>query len=622
MTSALSPVTTSSEFSFVDDVVTRSRSSTIQSIHSIDDDALEGDTFSVSVQTGTSDGYDSEGDDFVFMTRNPIPRSPSVVRTPSVRSEIAQDDDDRVMARPRVRRQGSWTDDESSLVVISDVQDTDNGSDDEDETSEDEVVISNSSVSARGSQVALVPVPTSYPTTGLNEGSSPASDLPSNGAYSITVPATEIVAPTPTPTTPTSSPVPHINAPTPTPGIAGPIPPSTSNEEKNRRLSGISFTCGDTAQIFIDAAKRLGKSAHQLTSEEMQAAKNQRRIDFLATCGSTSKAVRTAISAQVARFQKEDKEVMKKVAADLGKPVGSLTRSERQEARKQEVWRIVKSISNPNSATIPEPVKVAPVEPSHLNALAQSKAEKDRMALQEVTLSPSQEAEVLRQAARRLGVPLDQLTKNQRRKARRREREKIIPQSTSSRPSSTPSKASTKTSVNKPLVPTNTVQQAPAIARFDRLPPGAPVLNPDQLTHEFYQEIVQYITTYISAPRDPSLAVRLHFHQCLIIELGLLAIVDGELPTSNTSATKMLKEHAFFDVVEYVTRRTRIVSSGGAMVQEGIGPEELQKIMYPSQGALTEALMTKRRGSKEKVPLSWVKQRGLDVFLVPLYRHR
>ncbi|KAG8946860.1 hypothetical protein FRC03_001271 [Tulasnella sp. 419] len=111
MTSALSQVTTSSEFSFVDDVVTRSRSSTIQSIHSIDDDALEGDTFSVSVQTGTSDGYDSEGDDFVFMTRNPIPRSPSVVRTPSVRSEIAQDDDDRVMARPRVRRQGSWTDD-------------------------------------------------------------------------------------------------------------------------------------------------------------------------------------------------------------------------------------------------------------------------------------------------------------------------------------------------------------------------------------------------------------------------------------------------------------------------------------------------------------------------------
>ncbi|KAG8958136.1 hypothetical protein FRC03_009433, partial [Tulasnella sp. 419] len=524
MTSALSPVTTASEFSFVDDVVTRSRSSTIQSIHSIDDDALEGDTFSVSVQTGTSDGYDSEGDDFVFMTRNPIPRSPSVVRTPSVRSEIAQDDDDRVMARPRVRRQGSWTDDESSLVVISDVQDTDNGSDDEDETSEDEVVISNSSVSARGSQVALVPVPTSYPTTGLNEGSSSASDLPSNGAYSITVPATEIVALTPTPTTPTISPVPHINAPTPTPGIAGPIPPSTSvqtlpilhlkatkgqrnqrkvwelssvqkrkvalhlaqhlrvpkeklsplqlsdayqkhaqaleallqNEEKNRRLSGISFTCGDTAQIFIDAAKRLGKSAHQLTSEEMQAAKNQRRIDFLATCGSTSKAVRTAISAQVARFQKEDKEVMKKVAADLGKPVGSLTRSERQEARKREVWRIVKSLSNPNSATIPEPVKVAPVEPSHLNALAQSKAEKDRMALQEVTLSPSQEAEVLRQAARRLGVPLGQLNKNQRRKARRREREKIIAQSTLSRPASTPSKASTNTSVNKPLVPTNT----------------------------------------------------------------------------------------------------------------------------------------------------------------------
>ncbi|KAG8946859.1 hypothetical protein FRC03_001270 [Tulasnella sp. 419] len=67
---------------------------------------------------------------------------------------------------------------------------------------------------------------------------------------------------------------------------------------RERRFSSIPFTHGDTVQILIDAAKRLNKSVYQLTPEEMEAAKNQRRRDFLAACGSTAKAMETAIRAE------------------------------------------------------------------------------------------------------------------------------------------------------------------------------------------------------------------------------------------------------------------------------------------------------------------------------------
>ncbi|KAG2041795.1 hypothetical protein BDR03DRAFT_855020, partial [Suillus americanus] len=85
------------------------------------------------------------------------------------------------------------------------------------------------------------------------------------------------------------------------------------------------------------------------------------------------------------------------------------------------------------------------------------------------------------------------------------------------------------------------------------------------------------------------------FLQALVIEFG----ISKQLPTSISSATKLLKASVHVNIKDYVARR-------------GKDQGELQQIMQPSKSALRKDI----RRSNRKSSLKWVKEHGLNVLLI------
>jgi len=86
--------------------------------------------------------------------------------------------------------------------------------------------------------------------------------------------------------------------------------------------------------------------------------------------------------------------------------------------------------------------------------------------------------------------------------------------------------------------------------------------------------------------------------QAFVIELG----VSKELPTTVTSAKKLLKAEAHINIKDYVAVR-------------GGDQDALRQIMHPS----IKALRTSIRKTGKRQPVKWVKEQGLDVFLIGCY---
>ncbi|KAJ7090054.1 hypothetical protein C8R43DRAFT_294750 [Mycena crocata] len=113
-----------------------------------------------------------------------------------------------------------------------------------------------------------------------------------------------------------------------------------------------------------------------------------------------------------------------------------------------------------------------------------------------------------------------------------------------------------------------------------------------------YEQAASYISSSLA---DPTSACRLTLLQALIIELGL---ASSALPTTLTSAKATLKSRAFLNVAEYLDARQK-------------GPAAVQGVMHPSKTALIKDIRRKRNPTS----LQWVKETGLQVLLVPCYRH-
>lgn len=89
--------------------------------------------------------------------------------------------------------------------------------------------------------------------------------------------------------------------------------------------------------------------------------------------------------------------------------------------------------------------------------------------------------------------------------------------------------------------------------------------------------------------------------RALIVELGLRSPNASDLPSTLTSARKVLKAEAHVNIKEYVAVRHR-------------GQSALREILKPSKSALRKDI---RKGNRAS--LQWVKQQGLQVLLITCF---
>lgn len=119
-------------------------------------------------------------------------------------------------------------------------------------------------------------------------------------------------------------------------------------------------------------------------------------------------------------------------------------------------------------------------------------------------------------------------------------------------------------------------------------------------------------------------AAHLALLQALIIELGFFTALSkdestspraasptpstassfdiSDLPHSMRAAKSFIKANVFLNVREYIEVRAQ-------------GQEALQSVLHPSR----RALVTQLRKKSGRVPRDWVKERGLNVFLVSCF---
>ncbi|KAG8217549.1 hypothetical protein J3R82DRAFT_5698 [Butyriboletus roseoflavus] len=115
-----------------------------------------------------------------------------------------------------------------------------------------------------------------------------------------------------------------------------------------------------------------------------------------------------------------------------------------------------------------------------------------------------------------------------------------------------------------------------------------------------YDDASAFITRFISSPVEGNDA-QLDLLRALIIELGLRVPNASDLPSTLTSARKMLKAEAHVNIKEYVATRHK-------------GQSALREILKPSKKALRKDI---RKGNRAS--LQWVKQQGLQVLLVTCF---
>jgi len=115
-----------------------------------------------------------------------------------------------------------------------------------------------------------------------------------------------------------------------------------------------------------------------------------------------------------------------------------------------------------------------------------------------------------------------------------------------------------------------------------------------------YEDASRFITGFLSSPEDKDSVNKLTLLQSLIMELGVTDI--SSLPTTITSAKKLLKSEAHVNIREYIAVREK-------------GQDALKGIMHASRGSLVKSI----RKKKNPASLTWVKQQGLNVLLVQCF---
>lgn len=121
----------------------------------------------------------------------------------------------------------------------------------------------------------------------------------------------------------------------------------------------------------------------------------------------------------------------------------------------------------------------------------------------------------------------------------------------------------------------------------------------DDIPLSSYAVAASFISSYIATPHPKrgEITVRLRLLCALLIEFGVSP--PDTLPTTLTSASKLLKKEIHINIKQYVAVRNQ-------------GQAVLKKIMLPSQAALQKQL----RKKANRVPLKWAKERGLEGLLV------
>jgi len=115
-----------------------------------------------------------------------------------------------------------------------------------------------------------------------------------------------------------------------------------------------------------------------------------------------------------------------------------------------------------------------------------------------------------------------------------------------------------------------------------------------------YEDASNFITGFLSSPEGKDAVDKLALLQALILELG---VADASaLPTTITSAKKLLKAEAHVNIREYMAVRDE-------------GQDALKAIMHASRGSLVKSI----RKKKNPASLTWVKQQGLSVLLVQCF---
>ncbi|KZV91079.1 hypothetical protein EXIGLDRAFT_104624 [Exidia glandulosa HHB12029] len=125
---------------------------------------------------------------------------------------------------------------------------------------------------------------------------------------------------------------------------------------------------------------------------------------------------------------------------------------------------------------------------------------------------------------------------------------------------------------------------------------GVVVEDDDETT--LYQAAVNYISSFLANP-DEAGTPRLPLLQALIVELGLCN-PTSPLPASVRAAKALLRADAHINVRDYIAAR-------------GKGVEALQQVMFQSRKELLKDLR------KRRVPIKWIKDHGLSMFLIHFF---
>ncbi|KIL00136.1 hypothetical protein PAXRUDRAFT_8427 [Paxillus rubicundulus Ve08.2h10] len=116
-----------------------------------------------------------------------------------------------------------------------------------------------------------------------------------------------------------------------------------------------------------------------------------------------------------------------------------------------------------------------------------------------------------------------------------------------------------------------------------------------------YDDASAFITHYLESPVKDNEA-QLTLLRALIVELGIRVPTTSDLPSTLTSARKILKAEVHINIKEYIATRHK-------------GQSALRQILKPSKKALRKDI--RKKGNRAS--LKWVKGKGLQALLVTCF---
>lgn len=118
-----------------------------------------------------------------------------------------------------------------------------------------------------------------------------------------------------------------------------------------------------------------------------------------------------------------------------------------------------------------------------------------------------------------------------------------------------------------------------------------------------YCEATAFISRYIACPHAQDGNTKLQLLRSLIIELGVRPPNSSDLPSTLTSARKLIKAEMHVNIKEYVATRDK-------------GQLALKQIMHPSKSSLRREIQK----TGQRASLKWVKKRGLQALLIHAFQ--